>query len=375
MVQRLTEKLLQNDLFQGKAILLFGPRQVGKTTAMRRLLEAQSLPFLSLNGDEADIRDMLSNTTSTQLRVLFGEHKLIFIDEAQRIPNIGLTLKLITDILTDVQVIATGSSAFDLASDINEPLTGRKYEHFMYPLSFHEMVAHHGLLEEKRLLEQRLIYGYYPEIVSKPAGASRNLKALTNSYLYKDLLELESVKKPALLTKIIKALALQVGSEVSLQEVSRLVNADYHTVEKYIDLLEKAFVIFSLPALSRNVRNEIRKGKKIYFYDNGVLNAVVGNFNPLASRTDTGALWENFLISERKKILAYNDRTPGNFFWRTTLQQEIDYIEETPEGFSAFEFKWNAGRKVLFSKTFLNAYPVTDKAVITPENFMEFVSL
>lgn len=375
MIRRAIVQLLQEDLFQGKAILLFGPRQVGKTTVLEALLQDQNQQCLVLNADETDVRESLENTTSTALRSLFGDNKIVFIDEAQRVSNIGLTLKLITDQIKDVQVIASGSSAFDLASQTQESLTGRKYEHFLLPLSFTEMVAHHGLLEEKRLLRQRMIYGYYPEIVSDSTKAEKHIKLLTNSYLYKDLLQLESMKKPALLTKILKALALQVGSEVSYQEISRLVNADYHTVEKYIDLLQKTFVIFTLPAFSRNVRNEIRKGQKIYFYDNGIRNAVIGNFNAVENRTDVGALWENFLLAERMKHLNQQGIDRDIYFWRTTQQQEIDYLEEDADGIRAFEFKWNARKLARFSKTFLNAYAVNSTEVITPENFTAFIGL
>jgi uncharacterized protein len=375
MIRRTIVQQLQEDLFQGKAILLFGPRQVGKTTVLEALLHDQDQQCLILNADETDVRESLENTTSTALRRLFGDNKIVFIDEAQRVSNIGITLKLITDQIKEVQVIASGSSAFDLASQTQESLTGRKYEHFLLPLSFTEMVTHHGILEEKRLLQQRMIYGYYPEIVSHPSKAEKHIKLLTNSYLYKDLLQLESMKKPALLTKILKALALQVGSEVSFQEISRLVNADYHTVEKYIDLLQKAFVIFTLPAFSRNVRNEIRKGQKIYFYDNGIRNAVVGNFHALENRTDVGALWENFLLAERMKYLNQQGIDRDTYFWRTTQQQEIDYLEEDVDGISAFEFKWNARKLPHFSKTFLNAYHVNATEVITPDNFTGFIGL
>lgn len=375
MIRRAIVQLLQEDLFQGKAILLFGPRQVGKTTVLEALLQDQNQQCLVLNADETDVRESLENTTSTALRSLFGDNKIVFIDEAQRVSNIGLTLKLITDQIKDVQVIASGSSAFDLASQTQESLTGRKYEHFLLPLSFTEMVAHHGLLEEKRLLQQRMIYGYYPEIVSDSTKAEKHIKLLTNSYLYKDLLQLESMKKPALLTKILKALALQVGSEVSYQEISRLANADYHTVEKYIDLLQKTFVIFTLPAFSRNVRNEIRKGQKIYFYDNGIRNAVIGNFHPVENRTDVGALWENFLMAERMKYLNQQGIDRDIYFWRTTQQQEIDYLEEDVDGIRAFEFKWNARKLPRFSKTFLNAYAVNSTEVITPENFTGFIGI
>ena len=373
MIEREIEKQIENRLFKGKAILVFGPRQVGKTTSIHSILEKNNQKCLFLNGDEADVRETLENTTSTNLSLLFGEHKIVFIDEAQRINGIGITLKLITDVLKDVQVIATGSSAFDLANETQEPLTGRKYEFQMLPISFQEMVTNNGLLEEKRLLEQRMIYGYYPEIVVKPNDAAENLKLLSNSYLYKDLLNLEQIKKPALLGKILKSLALQVGSEVSYNEISQLVNGDFHTVEKYIDLLEKAFVIFTLPAYSRNVRNEIKKGRKIYFYDNGVRNAIINNFNPLSSRSDTGALWENFLISERMKYLNSNKLEAWKYFWRTTAQQEIDYLEELDGKMTAYEFKWNPNKTAKFPKTFTNAYPEAEVKLITPKNFEEFV--
>ncbi|MCH5721138.1 AAA family ATPase [Niabella hibiscisoli] len=215
-----------------------------------------------LNGDDADVREILTNATSTRLKTITNNKTIVFIDEAQRIPDIGLTLKIFTDRLKQVQVIATGSSAFELTAQVNEPLTGRKFEFMLFPLSFHEMVQHHGLLEEKRLIEQRLIFGYYPEIVSSAGNEKRLLKLLANSYLYKDLLMLEQVKKPLILSKLLKALALQLGSEVNYQEIAQLVDSDYKTVDKYIDLLEKAFVVFRLPALNRNVRNEIKKGKK-----------------------------------------------------------------------------------------------------------------
>lgn len=375
MITRDIEELIETKLFKGKAILLFGPRQVGKTTAVRAVLEKLNKEYLFFNGDEADVVEAFENTTSTKLSLLFEGKKIIFIDEAQRIQGIGITLKLITDVLKDVQVIATGSSAFDLANKTQEPLTGRKYEFHLFPISFREMVNHHGLLEEKRLLEQRMIFGYYPEIVVNPTEADDNLKLLANSYLYKDLLNLEQIKKPALLGKILKALALQIGSEVSLNGISQLVGADFHTVEKYIDLLEKAFVIFTLPAFSRNVRNEIKKGKKIYFYDNGVRNAVINNFNSLSSRTDTGALWENFLLSERIKYLNYKNIDVWKYFWRTTAQQEIDYLEETAEKMTAYEFKWNSTKKVKFPQTFTSAYPDVDVKVIHPQNFEEFILL
>ena len=269
MIKRELEEKIERYFFKGKALILFGPRQAGKTTLMEAILKKRNESVLVLNGDEADVRESLSNTTSTKIKAIIGNHKIVFIDEAQRIPNISLTLKLFTDQLKDVQVIATGSSAFELAYKTNEPLTGRKFEFLLFPLSFGEMVEHHGLLTEKRLLEHRLIFGYYPEIVSSPGMETKLLKLLASSYLYKDLLMLEQVKKPALIEKLLKALALQLGNEVSNNELAQLIEADKGTVEKYLDLLEKVFVIFRLPAFSRNVRNEIKKGKKFIFTTTG----------------------------------------------------------------------------------------------------------
>jgi len=375
MISRELEKQLVQHFFRGKIIMLSGARQVGKTTLIEMLLQKRKEKILYLNADETDVRELLTDTTSTSLKSIVGNHKIVFIDEAQRVKNIGITLKLFADQIKDVQVIVTGSSSFDLANEMNEPLTGRKYEFMLFPLSFSEMVEHHGQLEEKRLLEHRLIYGYYPEIVTKPGEEKELLKLLANSYLYRDLLTLEQIKKPVLLEKILRALALQLGSEVSYNEVAQLVNADQETVEKYIDLLEKSFVLFRLPAFSHNVRNEIKKGKKIYFYDNGIRNAIIGNFNLLISRNDTGALWENFLISERMKYLYYHNINVKRYFWRTVQQQEIDYIEEQERKLSAYEFKWNKKARAKFPKTFIRAYPDSETHLVTQGNFENFLGL
>jgi predicted AAA+ superfamily ATPase len=378
MIQRQIYKEIKADLFQGKAILLFGARQVGKTTLIKDLIASYEDDALIFSGDDPDTQSIFSDITSTQLKRLIGNKKIFFIDEAQQIKNIGLMLKLITDQIEGVQVIATGSSSFELANKTNEPLTGRKFEYHLFPLSFTEMVNHTHWLEEKRLLNERLIYGYYPEVVNSSGSgkAERALRLLTESYLYKDVLTLEGIKKPQLVNKLVKALALQVGSEVSFSELARLTGSNHHTIEKYIDILEKAFIVFRLPSYSRNVRNELKKSKKVYFYDNGIRNAVIGNFSSIDSRTDVGALWENFLVSERKKYLSYqHDFTTGCFFWRTSFQQEIDYIEETYAGLSAWEFKWNPKSKAKFPEAFLKAYPESKTDLVTPENFEDFVGL
>lgn len=371
MIIRTLHDIIEKRLFKGKAILLFGPRQSGKSTLIESIL--QDKDHLYLNGDDADVRDILTNTTATKLRTLVGNQKILFIDEAQRIPNIGLTLKLFTDQIKDVQVIASGSSAFELSSQVNEPLTGRKYEFMLYPLSFAELVKYHGLIQEKRLIEQRMIYGYYPEIVIKTGEEGELLKLLAGSYLYKDLLMLEQVKKPLILEKLIKALALQVGSEINYQELGQTIGSDSKTVDKYIDLLEKTFVVFRLPAFSRNVRNEIKKGKKVYFFDCGIRNAVINNFKPLGARTDVGALWENYVLAERMKYLRYNNLEVDQYFWRTAQQQEIDLIEDNGEALTAFEFKWNKKAKVRFPQTFIDNYSGSTTFVISPDNVEEFL--
>ncbi|MRG48757.1 AAA family ATPase [Chitinophaga sp. SYP-B3965] len=375
MIKRTFQTSIQKRLFKGKAVLLFGPRQAGKSTLVETLLEAQDEEWLYMNGDDADVREILTNTSAAKLRAIIGNKKIVFIDEAQRVPNIGLTLKLITDQIKEVQVIATGSSAFELSSQVNEPLTGRKYEFMLYPLSFSEMVQHHGLLEEKRLIEHRMVYGYYPEIVTKQGEEEELLKLLASSYLYKDLLMLEQIKKPLLLEKLLKALALQVGSEISYQEIAQTIGSDQKTVDKYIDLLEKTFVVFRLPALNRNVRNEIKKGKKIYFYDCGIRNAIINNFKPINTRTDVGALWENFLISERVKYLRYHGIDADQYFWRTTQQQEIDLVEDYDEKLKAYEFKWSKTEKVRFPQTFTTNYPDATTQIISPDNVEDFIGM
>lgn len=373
MIARHIEKSIDSRLFLGKAILLMGPRQVGKTTLINAVLSRRKEPTLRLNGDEPDVREILAEITSQRLRSIIGRNKIVFIDEAQRISNIGLTLKLMVDQIPEVQVIATGSSALELAATIKEPLTGRKFEFFLYPFKFAELVEHHGELDETRALTDRLVMGSYPEIVTAPDFAIERLKLLADSFLYKDLLTLEELKKPQLLEKILRALALQIGSEVNTAELSRLVGAAIRTVEKYINLLTQAYIIFDLPAYSRNVRNEIRKGRKIYFHDNGIRNAVIGSFQPLESRTDVGPLWENYLVSERHKVWANIPTAPSRHFWRTTQQQEIDYVESSADSLAAFEFKWNSRARAKFPKTFSNAYPESSTQLVNPKTYAEFL--
>jgi len=372
MIKRVISQRIDDNLNKGKAILLFGPRQTGKTTLLHQILDKKK-EVMWLNGDEADVKQLFENASSSRLKTVFGGNKIIVIDEAQRIVNIGLALKLITDQLKDIQLIATGSSSLDLANRTQEPLTGRKWEYFLYPVSFGEMVSHHGLLEEKRMIPHRLVYGCYPEIITNPGKEKEILKLLTDSFLYKDILMIEGVKKPAKLVSLLQCLAFQTGNEVSYNELGRMTGLDNQTVERYIDLLEKAYVIFRVGALSRNLRKELKHGRKIYFYDNGVRNALIAQFGPIELRPDRGALWENYLMSERHKYTGYNQMWVNSYFWRTQDQQEIDYVEEQDGKFMAWEFKWNPESRARLSKTFEKAYPNSVFSVISPGNVEEFL--
>ena len=378
MIDRILYQEINQKLFQGKAILLLGPRQVGKTTLINAILDDRVEEVVRFTGDDVTDRETLSNASIAALTRSVADNKIIFIDEAQRIENIGLTLKLFIDHFKSVQVIALGSSALELADKIKEPLTGRKYEYYLYPLSFAEMCKKNSWRVEKALLPERLINGYYPEVAtaSTVEEGQEHLKLIAESYLYKDLLTLDNVRKPSVLSDLLKALAFQVGSEVSNNELSRITGASTHTVERYLDLLEKAYVIFRLTSFSRNVRTEIKRSKKIYFYDNGIRNAVINNFTPLEHRSDKGALWENFLVSERIKHLAYQkNKTVRSYFWRTVQQQEIDYIEESNGQIQAWEFKWSANKRVKFPLTFTNAYPAAELSIVHSKEFEDFLGV
>jgi predicted AAA+ superfamily ATPase len=372
MIKRILEQTVKEKLWKDKAILLMGARQVGKTTLLKQLFGKDDR-VLWLNGDEQDTQTLFENISAMRLKYIFGQKKIIIIDEAQRIADIGLRLKLITDQIPDIQLIATGSSSFDLSNKVNEPLTGRKWEYTMYPLSFEEMVNHHGLLDEKRLLPHRLVYGYYPDVVSNPGLENEILRQLADSYLYKDVLSWEHIKKGDKVMKLLQALAFQVGSEVSYNELGQLCGLDSKTVERYIILLEQSYIIFRLGSFSRNLRNELKSSRKVYFYDNGIRNAVIANFSLAETRSDMGSLFENFLVAERIKYLQYHRMWHNVWFWRTTAMQEIDLIEEGDGKLSAYEFKWNQKRKAKVPKSFAEHYPEANFSIITPDNMEEFL--
>ena len=372
MIKRLLQDVVEKRLFSGKALLLLGARQVGKTTLLNDLV-SKSNECLWLNGDELDVQKMFENASVDGLKKQFGQNKIVVIDEAQRIKDIGLRMKLITDQIKDVQLIATGSSAFDLANNVNEPLTGRKWQYQMFPLSFAEMVQHHGLITEKRLLPQRLVYGYYPEVVTSNGDEKMVLKQLTDAYLYKDILAWENIKHPDKLHTLLRALAYQIGSQVSFNELGELCSMDAKTVERYVTLLEQCYIIFRLPSFARNLRNELKTSRKIYFYDTGIRNALIADFNLPEMRQDIGHLWENFVIAERMKYLAYNEMWVNSYFWRTKQQQEIDYLEESNGKLLACEIKWNAKTKAKLPKTFSENYTNSDFIVVTPDTVDDFL--
>jgi predicted AAA+ superfamily ATPase len=372
-IQRTLESKIKSKLFNGKAIVVYGARQTGKTSLVQRIVDQTNEPATWFNGDEFDVAAMLSNKTSVQLGALFGNHRIVVIDEAQRIKNIGITLKLIVDQLKEYQVIATGSSSFDLANKINEPLTGRKWLFQLVPLTFEELANHYGLPAELRMLEQRLVFGSYPEIVTSQ-NKEEVLKLLASDYLYKDILSFDSIKKSDKIYSLLKALALQIGSPVSYSELSRLTGIDIKTVQKYIDILEQAFIIFRLTAFRKNIRTELKKSRKIYFWDNGIRNAIIGNFDLPDKRTDIGQLWENYIVSERNKYLSYQNSNTKLYFWRTTQNQEIDLIEESSQQLQAVEIKWNVRAKKSFSKTFTGNYPDTGLSVISKDNYVSYIS-
>lgn len=375
-IERDLKVVLDSKIGKGKVLLLIGPRQVGKTTLLKNILTSISSEkkVQFWNCDESDARQFLSEANSAKLKSFVGNSDFIVIDEAQRVKDIGLTIKLLHDSFPNVQLAVTGSSSLDLSNSINEPLTGRKFEYNLFPFSTNELVSHTSMLEEMRLLKNRLVYGFYPDVVNNPGEEKEILTNIVNSYLYKDVFEFQDIRKSSVIEKLVQALALQVGSEVSFNELGNLLGIDTVTVQRYVDLLEKAYVIFHIRSFSRNVRNELKKSIKIYFYDNGVRNSVISNFSPVELRSDIGALWENFLISERIKNNTYHNKHAKYYFWRTTQKQEIDFIEEVDQNLFAYEFKYNP--KKVNSKcpvTFSNNYPNVPFDVITSENYMDFV--
>ena len=370
MIPRLAEKLIKKSLDSGKATILIGSRQVGKTTLLKKVLKGTQHIFI--NGDDPDDRASFSEINTEKLRRLIGKNQVVFVDEAQRIPNIGLTLKLITDQLKDVRLLVTGSSALEINDKTRETLTGRKREFNLYPISWEEYENFEGIRVAEKNLEDRLIFGMYPEVLYNPGQEYANLKELTTSFLYKDIFNISGIRKPEILERLVRALALQIGQEVSFNELSSLIGVDKLTIMRYVRILEQAFICFQLHSYSGNQRNEIKRGCKIYFWDNGIRNQIINNLNPVALRSDIGALWENFLVVERLKWQAIHEINATNYFWRTFQKQEIDFVSEGGGKVMAWEFKWNSKGKRSLPKNFLEAYKATG-FIIDRKNFRSFV--
>ena len=369
MIRRYLHEIIESKIGDSKIIVVLGARQVGKTTLLRDIFLDRD-DVLWLNGDYEETRVMLSSESPQILGSIIGDKKIVVIDEAQRIENIGLKLKILQDTYGDrVQLVATGSSSFDLANKINEPLTGRKWEYQMFPISFKEMVAQNGLISECGNLLNRMMYGCYPDIVTNPETAKERLMQLVEDNLYKDILSFDGVQKSAKITDLLQALAFQIGSQVSVNELANTVSLDNKTVDKYLSLLEKSYIIFRLPSYSRNLRNELKTSNKYFFYDLGVRNAVIGDFRPIDVRQDVGNMFENFIIAEMQKTVEKRRQ----YFWRTKQGQEVDYVLETDNGLTGIEIKWNEKRNPRLPQKFVDEYNPNQVVYVNRNNFYELL--
>ncbi len=376
MIKRAIEKDLVQDITEGKkVVIVYGARQVGKTTLVKKVTSELPYRKLEVNADLLAYQDVLSSRDLGKMKEMIGDNELLFIDEAQNIRNIGINLKILHDHLPRLRIIATGSSSFELANKVAEPLTGRTRTHRLYPIAVKELLNDHTPFEVKQNLESYLLYGMYPDVLLAEGAEKkvRILQELASSYLYKDILQLTNIKHSDKLVRLLKLLAFQAGSLVSVHELAKSLELSHETINNYIDLLEKGFIIFRLGGFSRNLRKEISKMNKIYFFDNGIRNMLIDNFNSLEFRQDTGALWENFLVSERMKKKAYDHIYGDSWFWRTYTGAEVDYLEERDGKLPGFEFKWKAS-KTRAPKSWLETYPEATWQLINRENFIDFVS-
>ncbi len=376
-IKRFLLSQIQELLLPGKVLVLYGPRQVGKTTLANDLLESVSIPSRFVNADELIYREQLSSQSRQRLGEVLGDAGLLVIDEAQRVPDIGINLKILADNFPNATILATGSASFDLANKIIEPLTGRSLTFYLYPLSYPEIRSTLGVIEARSQLDRWLIWGGYPAIVTtgNPNLREKLLGELVGAYLYRDILELEGIRKSEKIVSLLRLLAFQIGKEVSIAELATSLGLNRQTVERYLDLLEKVFVLIRVGGFSRNLRKEVTKNPRYYFYDNGVRNSLIQNFNPLALRNDVGQLWENFLIVERHKANQAVGRSVNSYFWRTYDQKEIDCIEEHAGKLYGYEFSW--GEKEIRRSTrkeFLLTYPGSALNTISPKNFEDFLA-
>jgi len=368
-------KTLQKLMFKKKALVITGARQVGKTTLAKELLSQYDTPSLYIDCEIASNKALFQNPEIEKLRSLIGNNKIIVIDEAQHIENIGVCLKLLVDYFKeDTQIIATGSSALEIADKIFEPMTGRHFLFHLYPMALSEVYTENQQIDLLNNINWHLVYGMYPDTINFKGNAQRYLESIANQYLYKDVLAWKDIRKPDLLDKLLKLLAFQVGSECNTHELSKQLKVSSETIENYIDLLEKSFVIYRLKSFGNNPRKEISKMQKVFFWDNGIRNAIIGNLNPIEARNDAGALWENFIITERVKTNHYNEKSIRPFFWRSYAQQEVDYVETEADQIRAYEMKYQTHKKIKVTKGFTNLYPQAKTFGIAPDNFMDFVN-
>ena len=363
-------------MFGGKVLVVYGPRQSGKTTSIESYISDRGLKpsMVTFNGDETSDRDLLADASAERMKMLVGDKRIVFIDEAHKIPCIGIVLKRFFDKFKDVQIIASGSASEELAEKTEEPLTGRKFEYTLLPPSFAELSATTSPMGEIRELERRLVFGTYPDVVAHPGDETARIREIGKGYLYKDILKHDDIRRPELLDGLLRALAFQIGQEVSFAELAQLTKSDAKTVMKYIDILEKAFIVFKLGSYSRNLRNELKKSRKVFFYDLGIRNYVLGDWRPIAQRgnDEAGHVWENYFIAERRKRIVMDEPETRMFFWRTAQKQEVDLVEESAGGLSAYEIKWNPKKSAMaFSKTFTEAYPNAVRRLVTLADYAD----
>jgi hypothetical protein len=376
-IHRAVLKQFENKVLPNKVLILLGARRVGKTELIKKYLEKiPNEEYLQLNGEDVEDAALLKTRSVSNYKRLLANIKLLVIDEAQNIPEIGLILKLIVDTVDGIKVIATGSSVFDLANKLGEPLVGRKNTMYLFPLAQMEFATHENFKETSSKLQERLLFGSYPELEQYTDWNDKinYIKEIINAYLLKDILIFEGIKQADKFLDLLKLIAFQVGQEVSLQELARQLGISKNTVERYLDLLSKVFVIYKVAGFSRNLRKEITKSNRWYFCDNGIRNGIINNFTLLENRTDVGALWENYLATERIKYQIYTQQSSTNYFWRTYDQQELDWLEEQDGNLDGFEFKWNENRKSKIPTAFAKAYPDASFKVINRENYLDFIT-
>jgi predicted AAA+ superfamily ATPase len=376
-IKRSIEECLKASLIPNKVIVLVGARRIGKTSLVKKIVaELKEEKVLQLNGEDMATAEVLKQRTVENYKRLLGNYTVLVIDEAQKIEDIGSILKLMVDEIPDIKILVTGSSMFDLTNKLGEPLTGRKRTFELFPLAQMEYQQYENLVQTKSNLEERLIYGCYPELLQYTNNKDKEgyLKQLVNDYLLKDILAFEGVRNASKMLDLLKLIAFQVGKEVSLDELGRQLGMSKNTVEKYLDLLTKVFVIYKVQGFSRNLRSEIVKSNKWYFYDNGIRNVLIANFSPLTLRADVGELWENYCLAERLKFQHYTDLTVNSYFWRTYQQQEIDWVEERDGNLFAYELKWNADTKVKVPSAWRTAYPEASFEVIHPGNYLDWIT-